>query len=135
VKFEVEDITQLEKNKGGTVFNGGNTGTGIKAVTIFDKFITFLAGAEVKLGLVVYDFLITYGVLRAEAGAEIQGGLRTDDFTVTGYIYSGDENTVGTYRWRLDTGSPLPKFVLEQLTSLGPPYVWTWAGEFGPSEP
>jgi hypothetical protein len=135
VKFELEDITQLEKGKAGGVFSGPDTGIVAKPITIFDKFITFLAGAEVNLGLKVYDFLTTAGFFSAENGAEIQGGLRTDTLVVTGYTYSGDENTVGTYRWYLDTTTPSPKIQYEQLTSLGPPQVWTWVMEMGPSAP
>ena len=103
---------------------------------LLSQFVTFLAGVEIYGGLTVNDFLNVYGYTIITSGAEVSGGLKTDNVTVTGYWYltpSGtDENTVGSYRFYIDSGTPLPKLQMEQLITAG---EWKWVGEFGPYTP
>jgi hypothetical protein len=126
--FQLEDITQLGKSSAGVnVYTTVN-----KAVAdILNKFVTFTAGMDVRLGLTVYDFLTSVDFFTAQNGAEIAGGATIDNLTVTGYSYIGSTSALGCVRMYLDATTPIPKMQMEQLTTL--PDTWTWIGEWGGS--
>ena len=128
--FELQDITQLEKKSGDTVITGGPGQ--IPGDNPFKRFVSFLAGAEVKLGLTVYDFLTSVDFFTAQNGADVQGGLSVDDITVSGDVnlaattvqYFGPVDTEGTFRIYINAQGRL---AIDKYHSGG----WVWCGEFG----